>query len=132
MQDKEPFITISDTELNNAGYTISGNDRYKKTVKDYSKTLFDKAVNYGEIDKAQTREVTHEHVKAAAHSIANSFGKPLTPKWMWVIKVGQYLCAVLVGVAINHLDKTIGAVFFVSAFAGGVILLYIETLKTKS
>jgi hypothetical protein len=131
MVDKEPNITISDAELNTAGFTVSGKDRYTKSVKDYSKTLFDKAVNYAEIDKAQTREVTHEHVKASAHSIANSFGKPLTPKWMWTVKAGQYVCAALVGVASNHLDKISGTIGFVVAFSVGGILLYIQTSKSK-
>lgn len=132
MADKIPDINISDIDLNNAGYTISGKDRYVKTVKEYSKVLFEKAVNYGEIDKAQTREVTHDHVKAAAHSIANSFGKPTQSKWLWGIKIGQYVCAVLVGVATNHLDKIIGAIGFVIAFAIGVILLHLESLNNKS
>lgn len=69
MKDKDPEINISEPDLTNAGYTASGKDRYVKTVNDYSQTLFQKAINFGDIDKAQTREVTHEHVKAAAHSM---------------------------------------------------------------
>lgn len=131
MADKEPNINITETELNNSGFTISGKERYIKSVKDYSKVLFDKSINYGDIDKALAREVTHDHVKAAAHQIANSFGKPTAPKYLWVVKVGQYLCAALVGVATNHLDKIYGAIGFVVAFSIGGILLYIETSKSK-
>lgn len=131
MVDKEPEINITQIELENSGFTISGNERFTKSVKDYSKILFEKSVIYGDIDKAQTREVTHEHVKAAAHQIANSFGKPSTPKYLWIAKVGQYLCAALVGVATNHLDKLIGAVGFVVAFSLGGVLLYVENLKSK-
>lgn len=132
MVDKNPDISISDQDLTKAGYTISGKDRYVKSVTEYSKVLFEKAVNFGEIDKAQTREVTHEHVKAAAHSIANSFGKPTQPKWLWIVKIGQYLCAALVGVATNHLDKLLGAIGFVVAFSIGGIFLYVEQSKNKS
>jgi len=131
MIDKIPNITISDIDLNNAGFTISGKERYVKTVTEYSKVLFEKSVTFGEIDKAQTREVTHEHVKASAHSIANSFGRPAQPKLLWAIKVGQYLCAALIGVATNHLDKIYGAVGFVIAFTIGGILLFIETSKNR-
>jgi hypothetical protein len=53
MKDKDPDITISDPDLTNAGYTASGKDRYVKTVIDYSETLFQKAINFGDIDKAQ-------------------------------------------------------------------------------
>jgi hypothetical protein len=132
MDDKEPIISISDKELTDAGFTVSGKDRYKNSLLDYAKTLFFKATSYGEIDKADTREVTHDHVKAAAHSIANSFGKPSTPKWMWSVKVGQYLCAALVGVATNHLDKLLGTIGFVVAFSIGGILLYIENSNNRS
>lgn len=132
MTEKLPDITISETDLTNAGFTVSGQERYNKTVIEYSKVLFEKSVTFGEIDKAQTREVTHEHVKAAAHSIANSFGKPQQPKWLWIIKAGQYLCAALVGVAANHLDKLTGAIGFVIAFSIGGILLYIENSSNRS
>lgn len=98
----------------------------------YSKVLFEKAINYGEIDRAHTREVTHEHVKASAHSIANSFGKPSQPKWLWAVKCGQYLCAALVGVATNHLDNIYGAIGFVVSFSIGGILLYLENSNIKS
>jgi hypothetical protein len=132
MADKIPDINISDSDLNNAGYTISGKDRYIKTVNEYSKVLFEKAINFGEIDKAQTIEVTHEHVKAAAHSIANSFGKPTQPKWLWAVKVGQYLSAALVGVTTNHLDSLAGSIGFVVAFSIGGVLLYVENSNNKS
>lgn len=131
MAEKEPEVTISELELNNSGFTISGKERFTKSIKDYSKVLFDKSINYGDIDKALNREVTHEHVKAAAPQIANSFGKPTTPKYMWVVKVGQYLCAALVGISTNHLDKTYGAIGFVVSFSIGGVLLYIQTSKSK-
>lgn len=132
MPDKIPDIIISTTDLDSAGFTTSGRPQYIKTVEEYRKVLFEKSVNYGDIDKADIREVTHDHVKSAAHSVASSFGKPTQPKWLWIIKIGQYLCAVLVGVATNHLDKIYGAVGFVCAFAVGGVFLGIEIYKTKS
>ena len=132
MQESEPNIQISEAELSRAGYTVSGKERYEKTLKDYSTTLFKKAVSFAEVDKEVSREVTHEHVKQAAYSIANSFGKPIKPKYLGIVRIGQYLCAVLVGLATNYLDKLLGTIGFVVAFTVGLILLYIETLKSKS
>lgn len=129
MPDTIPIITIPESELVQAGFTSSGKERYQRTITDYSKTLFQKAINYAEIDKAQIREVTHDHVKAAAHSIANSFGKPSTPRWMWFVRLGQYASAIGVGVATNHLDSSSGAIGFAVAVTVGVVLLYIESLK---
>jgi hypothetical protein len=133
MPDTEPTITITQTELTSSGFTNSGSDRYQKSVVEYGKILFDKSVSYGEIDKAQNanREVTHEHVKAAAHSIANSFGKPIKPKWMIPVQIGQYLCAAVVGLAGGHLDKMEGIIGFASAFAIGAILIVIEKSNSK-
>lgn len=133
MPDIAPPITISQPELTNAGFTNSGSDRYNKSVLEYGKILFDKSVNYGEIDKAANanREVTHEHVKAAAHSIANSYGKPIKPKWIIPVQIGQYLCAALVGLAGGHIDKTEGLIGFAVAFALGAILFIIEKSNSK-
>ena len=124
--DKIPEIIIKESDLEESGYTASGKERYTKTVKEYSEVLFRKSISFGDIDKAQIREVTHEHVKAAAHSIANSYGKTTRPKWIWAIKVGQYLCAALVGVASTYLNTLFGAIGFVVMFSAGGILLYLN------
>lgn len=129
MPDIIPDIIVSEPELKNSGFTASGIERYTKTVKEYSKILFEKSINYGEIDKAVIREVTHDHVKASAHSIANSFGKPNRPNYLWAMKIGQYLCAALVGVATNHLDNLFGTLGFIISFTIGVLLVYFENVK---
>lgn len=133
MQDKIPDISINGADLDSAGFTSSsGKGQYIKTVEEYSKILFEKSINFGEIDKAQAREVTHDHVKSAAHSIATSYGKPTQPKWLWIIKLLQYIFAIFVGVATNHLENLYGAIGFVSFFALGLICLSIEINTTKS
>ncbi|HVW13511.1 MAG TPA: hypothetical protein VHB54_06820 [Mucilaginibacter sp.] len=133
MLDPRPPIIISQNELTNSGFTNSGSDRYKKSVVEYGEILFDKSITYAEIDKAQNanREVTHEHVKAAAHSIADSFGKPLKPKWMVPVQLGQYLCAAIVGLSGGYLNKTEGVIGFAVSFAIGAILVVLEKLNSK-
>ena len=133
MSDKEPPITISQTELTTAGFTNSGSDRYQKSVLEYGKILFDKSVNYAEIDRASnaSREVTHEHVKAAAHSIANSYGRPIKSKLIIPVQVGEFVCAGAVGLCGGHIDKTEGLIGFAAAFALGSILFIVEKSLSK-
>jgi len=122
-----PQINIPDVELDKAGFTNSGNTRYKKTVNDYNDLLFEKSVNFGEIDKAPNspREVTHEHVKAAAHSIAKSYGKPKKPNWYPFAKIGQYICAALLGLTSGKLPETWALIMFMLSFSIGGILLFL-------
>ena len=131
MQEPVPPVTISQSELDSSGFTNSGKDRYIKGITEYADILFSKSISYGEIDKAVVREVTHDHVKAAAYSIANSFGRPKQTKWNIVLKIGQYLCAAFIGVATNHIGETYGSLSFVGAFCIGAILIYYENLNTK-
>lgn len=128
-----PNIQIPEDSLDNSGFTNSGKIRFKKTIEDYNQLLFDKAVNYAEIDKAVNtqREVTHEHVKAASHSIAKSYGKPLKPKWYPWAKFGQYAATGLVGLSAGNLPETWALIVFVSAFAAGGALLFL-TEKNNS
>lgn len=129
--EKKIKITIDETNLVNEGYTKSGQDRYKKTIKDYSQIVFEKAITFGEIDKSPslTREVTHEHVKGAAYSIAKSYGRPKKPKWIPYAQVGQYLCAGLVGYYSSQLDNEKGILGFIISFSIGGLLLFIEKMK---
>lgn len=133
MPDSPPNINITQVELTNAGFTNSGSLRYNKSVTEYSKILFEKSVTFGEIDKASNmnREVTHDHVKAAAHSIANSYGKPIKPKWLIPVQIGQYVFAVVIGIAGSHLDNNLGLIGFVAAFVIGTVLFIIEKSNTK-
>ena len=61
----------TDQELKQDGYTASGIVRYQDTVKGYSDALHSKAITFGDADKDPDlpREVTHDHVRAAAHFV---------------------------------------------------------------
>ena len=129
-----PNIQIPDSTLDNSGFTNSGKDRFKKTINDYNDLLFDKAINYADIDKAVNtqREVTHEHVKAASHSIANSYGKPVKPKWFPWAKFGQYAATGLVGLSAGNLPDTWALILFIGSFTiGGALLFLTEKNNSK-
>jgi hypothetical protein len=129
-----PNIQIPDSALDSSGFTNSGKERFKKTLTDYNELLFDKAINYADIDKAVNtqREVTHEHVKAASHSIANSYGKPVKPKWFPWAKFGQYTTAVLVGLSVRELPETWALILFIASFTiGGALLFLTEKNNSK-
>lgn len=122
-----PKIEIEEEQLDSQGFTKSGKLRYIKTLEDYNSLLFQKALGYGDSDKLinENREVTHEHVRAASHSIAKSYGKPIKPNWFPWARFGQYLCTAFVGLSIKSLNEIWGLITFVITFCVGGILLFL-------
>ena len=121
-------------ELESDGFTASGLARYQETVKDYAETLRSKAVTFGEADKAPDlpREVTHDHVRAAAHLIANSYGKDKVSPWLIVSQVAEYVLTAISAFALGNTDKVWGTpVFVISAVVAG-ILIAVRLSKSKS
>lgn len=127
LKDKVPEISILEEELDSSGFTKSGKERYIKTIEDYNNILYNKSIKFGESDKAinSEREITHEHVKAASHSIAKSYGKPIKAKWFPWAKFGQYLSTGFVGLSIKHLNETWGLITFIISFSVGGLLLFL-------
>jgi len=125
----QPQIVIIDTgQLQRAGFTASGTKHFDDTVIDYSKTLFKKSRGLGEVNKAEnmSAEITHENVRAAAFSIARSYG---TPQKHWILKVtqiGEYICAGVAGAGAGHLDKTPGMVAFTASLVLGALLMVVR------
>ncbi len=124
----------SKQELEQEGFTTSGLTRYEETVKAYADTLHSKAITYGEADKAPdlSREVTHDHVRAAAHLIANSYGKDKVSPWWIVSQVAEYILTATSAFALGNTDKAWGTpVFVISAVVAG-ILIAVRLSKSKS
>lgn len=107
-----PNLSLDPDNLNSDGFTASGEARFKDTIKDYSDTVYKKSVNYGELDKASNmpREITHDHVKSAAHSIAQSYGKNKPTKIQKFSQVVEYIAIAMGGAGTSHLDKTYGVI----------------------
>ena len=103
-----------DADLKVAGFTESGQTRYKQTVNEYSDILFSKSVAFGDADKADdaAREVTHDHVKAAAHQIAESFSRGDKPVFAVWCQVGEYISAAIAGLGAGKLDQSWGIAVF--------------------
>jgi len=129
---KKPEIKISNEELGIAGFTNSGVPRFNETVKGYSGLLFERAIHFGDVDKAPNlpREITHDHVRAAAYSIANSYGKPTTSKWSTVGQIGEYVAIAVVGAGGSNLDNQYGVLAFGVGLLIATVLIVTRLTKT--
>ena len=128
-----PKINIDPDLLREVGFTLSGETRFKDTIQDYSNTLFKKSVHFGELDKASDapREITHEHVKAAAFSIAQSYGKDRPSKLQHFAQACEYISTAISGAGASHLDKTAGVIAFVLGAIGAVLLFVYRVTSNR-
>ena len=127
-------IHLSDEELTEGGFTNSGATRFKEAIKGYSDMLFQRSIHLGNVDKAPNlpREITYDHVRAAALSIANSYGKPPKSKWSIPARIGEYVAVAVASAGASNLDKSIGIAAFGLGLAIVVILIVARLSKTKS
>jgi hypothetical protein len=123
----------TDQELQQAGFTSSGAKRYQETVSAYSNTLYDKSVVYAQADKAADTnlEVTHDHVRAAAHNITATFGREQPSKLGVPIQIGEYVFTALAGVAGGSLKEPWGTPMFVICVALAVVLFVVRNTAIK-
>lgn len=124
----------TEKELTESGFTESGRNRYIAVLQGYEGDLHAKAIRYGEINRAEgmPREVTHEHVRAAAHSIASSYGTT-TKSWLSVtLQLLEYVFTLLAGIGGGNLSQSWGVALFIGAAALGVIAFVIRNINLKS
>jgi len=123
----------TDQELLEQGFTDSGRDRYKKTAGEYCDTLYTKSLALGDRDKADgfPREVTHDHVKAAAHVIASSYGKRGTSRLTVICQIGEYVCAIAAGVGGSNLSEKWGGIVFGTGLTIGIILFVVRNTRKE-
>lgn len=136
MADPTPAPSVVDikaTELKAKGFTDSGVKQFSTTIGDYASTLLNRALNLGEADKAPNMpaEIGHEHVRAAAFSIARSFGTPSRSGWSIAGQVGEYLATAVAGIGGGHLDKKEGIVAFGLGVSVAVILVVVRLALGK-
>lgn len=123
----------SKDDLIKSGFTESGLARYEQTVNEYAEMLYSKSVSFGEADKAKglPREVTHDHVRAAAYTIAKSYGREKKSSWMIVSQVAEYIFTAVSAFALGNLEKNWGTPLFVSAAVLAGILVAVRVSKSK-
>ena len=128
-----PAISITLEPLQKSGFTAAGQKRFVDTVQDYGAQLFGRSVKYAEANKAPDvdRDVTYEHVRTAAHSLAGSFGRPEPPKWILPCQIGEYIATGVAGAGVGHLDKTWGIALALAGTAGAILLLILRVTKGK-
>jgi hypothetical protein len=123
----------TEEDLKRAGFTESGIKRYKQTASEYEDALYQKSVTFGDADKASdlTREVTHDHVKAAAHTIAASFGGNEQSTVQIFCQVGEYVAAAFAGLGAGKLDQAWGIAVFGISLSVGVILFVVRNTRRR-
>ncbi len=114
-QDNEPHtqITIAEQDVIAQGFTETGQKQFCDTVVDYGNTLLKRSCDYADLEKANNmeREVTHTHVKNAAHSLTiNNINK--TSHWRVLAHVAEYLVATGLGVGASNLNEIWGIILF--------------------
>lgn len=133
-QDDEALTVVKDLSLTTRGFTNSGVKHFRETVRDYSQCLLERAVHYGDIVKADgmPAEITHDHVRSSAHSIAQGFGTPERPKWLIATQIGEYLGTAAAGVGAGYLKDPWGIVTFALGVSTAVILVAVRLNTWKT
>lgn len=117
-------IEVDQAVLAAAGFTESGKRKFTETIQDYGESLFERSRARGEADSAKgmAPEVTHEHVRSAAHSLA-SYSLPVKSKLMIASQALEYVATAVAGVGGGHLDKKEGILAFALGSAIAVLLV---------
>jgi hypothetical protein len=129
-----PLVTIANDQLVAAGFTANGCQNFQNTVREYSKDLLDRSVNVANLTKVENMrvEVTHEHVRTAATSLAQTFGKPSKSKWLIAGQIVEYLATAVAGVGGGHLDKQAGIIAFAVGLTVAVVLVVVRLTQSKA
>lgn len=129
----KPIINITDTYLNNAGFTNSGKIKFKETIQDFSNQVFEKSIRYGDAEKGDglQREVTHDHIKSASFNISKIFGKKTNSGWSIAAQIGEYIFTGIAGVGGGNLKDQWGIITFGLGLGLAVILIVIRLINAK-
>ena len=130
--DMKKILCLDSSQLKQYGFIDSGLRNVESTVTEYSERLLNMAIQFGEIDKAKDMpaEITHEHVRQAALTIARSFGRPSKNRWLIVTQIGEYVATAVAGIGAGHLTTPPGIIALALGTSAAVLL--IVTRLTKS
>jgi hypothetical protein len=124
----KPAVSITDNDLDNAGFTNSGKTKFKETVQDFSNQIFEKSVRYGDAEKGDglEREITHDHITTASFNLSKTFGKKNKSNWLIAAQVGEYIFTGVAGVGGGNLKDQWGVITFGLGLGLAVILIVVR------
>lgn len=127
------IVEVNGDGLKTKDFTDSGVRQFSTTVLEYADKLLNRASHYGEAGKApgMAAEISHDHVRAAAVSIARSYGVPARSGWSVAGQVGEYLATAVAGVGGGHLDTGAGVIAFGLGLVIAVILVSVRLGRGK-
>jgi hypothetical protein len=134
VDDTSVLITISKTELSARGFTTSGVKQFCDTIEDYANSLCTRSISHGEIVKApdMPREITHDHVRASAHSLAAAAEPRTRPKWLMFTHVGEYIAMAAAGAGAGYLNNPSGILTFGVGLTVAVLLVMLRLNQVKA
>lgn len=105
--------------------------RYQKTAQEYCDLLYTRSIALAEFDKHPEVqiEVTHEHVRDAADSLARR--RQEASRLQTWCQVGEYVCAIGAGVGGGKLDEKWGVGVLAATSVIGVILFIIRSNQQR-
>jgi len=132
MQRTSIRVDVSDSQLQEAGFTDVGITAFKETVRDYGNSLFKRATQFADDEKRKgsLSEVTHLHIEKAGISLTNIFG-PSRQHWAIACTMFNFVLGCGVSGSSNYLDTKVGIAIFVVCLILGTVLTFLVASKTK-
>jgi len=122
-------LRYDDNYLKQSFFTETGLKRFKSTVDEFEKELFEKSIDFGKAnqEKDMPLEINSENVRNATIKLKNTQIKHRTHPLIIIANIFEYIFTVLATIGVSNLDKNWGKLFF-GLFFGFTILLIIIRL----
>lgn len=119
------LVAVHEDTLRQAGFTSSGEERFKAAMTDFAEQLCARSIQYGDADRAEGlgREITHDHVRSATLRVVGSFARRPRSGWHVTANIGEYICTAIAGLSAGHIQNGWCIVIFVLSVALGVLLI---------
>jgi hypothetical protein len=116
--------------LKNNGFSETGLKRFKSTVDEFTKELFEKSVNFGKAnqDKDMPLEITNDSVRGAAIKLRSGQQEEKIHPLLIIGNILEYLFTILATIGANNLDKDYGKLFFGIFTSITVILITVRLI----
>ena len=111
--------------LKKCSFSETGLRRFKNTVEEFEKELFEKSVDFGKANQEEDMplEITSENVRNAAIKLRNIQIKQKTHPLIIVNNVFEYIFTASAAIGVSNLDKDWGILLFCICTVITVILI---------